>query len=126
MANTDELIQMAREEVEAFNAADWGRFQSTYTPDAIYDEFPTQRHIEGSDRIREANEQWKQTFPDGAGEITSVTASGDTVTMEVTWSGTQSGALIAPEGELPATNRRAEVKAVQVMKFADNHIKENH
>lgn len=121
-----DLIDTAREEVEAFNAGDWERFAATYAPNAVYDEFATQRHIEGADQIVEANMQWKEAFPDGHGTVTNTVASGDTVTLEITWEGTHSGPMMGPGGEIPPSNKHVAVKAAQVLKFSDGQIQENH
>jgi steroid delta-isomerase-like uncharacterized protein len=122
---TQELIDVAREEVEAFSAKDWERFGSAYADDCVYDEIGTQRRVEGRDAVIETNREWTQAFPDAKGTITNVIAGDDTVAVEVTWEGTQSGPLAGPEGELPPSNRRAEVRAVQVLTFSDGKIKEN-
>jgi steroid delta-isomerase-like uncharacterized protein len=120
-----DLIAVARQEVEAFSAGDWDRFAETYAPDAVYDEAATGRRFEGSEEILEVNRSWKTAFPDARGTITKASASGDTVTAEITWEGTQSGPLESPQGELPPSNRRAVVRAVQVLEFSDGRIKEN-
>jgi steroid delta-isomerase-like uncharacterized protein len=126
MAATQELVDVAREEVEAFNAGDWDRFKSTYASDAVYDELATNRHVEGAEEITRVNREWKEAFPDATGTVTSAAACGDTVTVEITWEGTQTGPLAGPSGELPASNRHAVVRAVQVLKVSDHQIKENH
>src|SRR5438045_1224011 len=46
---------VARENVEAFNAGDWDRFRATFADECVYDEPGTQRHLEGQDAITEAN-----------------------------------------------------------------------
>ena len=124
--SVQEQIDVGQEEVEAFNDGDWERFGATYTEDAVYDEPGTQRRVEGRDEILEVNRAWKQAFPDAHGTVTNVIAGEDAVTLEITWEGTQEGALAMPQGEIPPTNRRATVKAAQVLKMADGQIKENH
>jgi steroid delta-isomerase-like uncharacterized protein len=124
MADQD-LISVARQEVEAFNAGDWERFAETVAPDAVYDEVATGRRFEGKEDIVEVNRSWKAAFPDARGTITKVSASGDTVTVEVTWEGTQSGPMEGPQGEMPPSNRHAVVRAVQILEFSDGRIKEN-
>ena len=48
----------------------------------------------------------------------------DTVAIEPTWEGTQTGPTQTPDGqEFPPSNRRATVKAVQVMEIEDGKIK---
>src|SRR2546422_11584147 len=96
--SAQDQIDVAREEIEAFNAGDWDRFEATYTADAVYEEPGTQRHVEGRDQVLEINRGWKEAFPDAHGTITDVAAGDDTATVEVTWEGTQSGALATPDG----------------------------
>jgi steroid delta-isomerase-like uncharacterized protein len=124
MADQD-LIAVARQEVDAFNAGDWERFAETAATDAVYDEVATGRRFEGVEDIVEVNRSWKAAFPDARGTITAVSASGETVTVEVTWEGTQSGPMEGPQGEMPPSNRRAVVRAVQILEFSDGRIKEN-
>ena len=121
-----DLLDIARQEVESFNQGDWEAFKATYAPDAVYDEPGTQRHVEGADYILEVNRQWKEAFPDAKGTITGEAVSDDAVTLEITWEGTQSGPMESPQGEIPPSNKRATVKAAQVLRFSDHQIKENH
>jgi steroid delta-isomerase-like uncharacterized protein len=124
MADQD-LIDVAREEVDAFTQGDWDRFRELHTPDVVYDEVATGRRLEGIEDAIEVNRSWKEAFPDAKGTVGNISASGNTVTVEITWEGTQSGPMEGPAGELPPSNRRATVRAVQVLDFADGRIKEN-
>jgi steroid delta-isomerase-like uncharacterized protein len=124
MAEQD-LIDVARQEVEAFSQGDWERYRQIHAPDAVYDEAGTGRRVEGIEEIIEVNRSWREAFPDAKGTVGKVNASGDTVTVEITWEGTQSGPMEGPAGELPPSNRRATVRAVQVLDFAEGRIKEN-
>ena len=120
-----ETIAAARESVDAFTASDWARFRAALTPDSIYDEKGTGRRLEGVDAIVEVSQRWKQAFPDARGTITQAIASGDTVVLEITWEGTQTGALATPAGEIPPTGMRVAVPAVQVLTIAGGKVKEN-
>jgi steroid delta-isomerase-like uncharacterized protein len=123
---SEELIAVAREEIEAFNADDWERFRATLAPDCVYEEPGTQRRVEGPDAIIEANQGWKSAYPDAQGTVTGAFACGDRVALEITWEGTQSGALEIPGGgEIAPTNRRVTLQACQVMRVADGKIVEN-
>jgi steroid delta-isomerase-like uncharacterized protein len=124
MAEQD-LIDVARQEVEAFTQGDWDRFRELHTPDVVYDEVATGRRIEGIEEAIDVNRSWREAFPDAKGTVGKVSASGDTVKIEITWEGTQSGPMEGPAGELPPSNRRATVRAVQILEFADGRIKEN-
>ena len=122
MSSTD----VARQNVEAFNAADWERFRATFATECVYDEPATQRHLEGQDAILEANRGWKEAFPDAEGRIESAMADNGTVTLEITWHGHQSGPLHMPTGGIPPSNREVSVKAAQVFKIEGDQIREAH
>ena len=122
---SDELIAVAREDLEAFNAGDWDRMRACLAPDSVYEEAGTGRRFQGADEIIEANRGWKSAFPEAHGTLTDAFACGDRVAIEVTWSGTQSGALPLPGGaEVPATNREVRIPACQVMRIVDGKIAE--
>lgn len=122
MSSTD----VARENVEAFNAADWDRFRATLTADSVYDEMATQRHLEGQDAIIDANRGWKEAFPDAHGTVERAVASNGTVTLEITWEGTQTGPLHMPGGDIPPSSRHVVVKAVEVFEMEGEKIRESH
>src|SRR5215468_3042179 len=103
-------IDVARENVEAFNAGDWERFKATLTDGAVYDEHATQRHLVGPEAIVDANRSWREAFPDATGRIERALADDGTVTLEITWEGTQSGPLHTPNGDIAPSNRRVSVK----------------
>jgi steroid delta-isomerase-like uncharacterized protein len=124
MAEQD-LIEVARQEVDAFSQGDWDRFRELHAPDVVYDEVATGRRIDGIEEAIDVNRSWREAFPDAKGTVGNVSASGNTVTLEVTWEGTQTGPMEGPSGELPPSNRRATVRAVQILEFADGRIKEN-
>jgi steroid delta-isomerase-like uncharacterized protein len=120
----EDLIRVARENVDTFTAGDWDGMKTTMTPDSVYDEFPTQRHVQGAEAIIEANRGWKQAFPDATGTVRNVLARDNLVAMEVTWQGTNTGPMESPSGAMPPSGRRAEVPAAMVMTFEGDKIKE--
>jgi steroid delta-isomerase-like uncharacterized protein len=124
---SEELIALAREGVEAFNAGDWERFRATLAPNSVYEEPGTQRRLEGPDAIIEVNEGWKAAFPDAKGTITDAFACGDRVAVQITWEGTQSGPLQVPGGEIPPTGRKVTVQACEVMRAEGGKlVEESH
>jgi steroid delta-isomerase-like uncharacterized protein len=122
MSTTD----VAREQVEAFNADDWDRFRATLSTDSVYDERATQRRLEGQDAIIDANRGWKEAFPDAHGTVERALADNGTVTLEITWEGTQTGPLHMPTGDIPPSSRHVVVKAVEVFDFENDKIRESH
>ena len=125
MAEQD-LIRLAREGIDAFNAGDWERFKATLTPNSIDDEVATGQRTQGPDQIAQNAQGWKQAFPDARGTVTSAVASGNTATLEITWEGTHTGTLEGPGGSIPPSGKRVAMRAVQVITFEGDKVKENH
>jgi steroid delta-isomerase-like uncharacterized protein len=114
---------VARESIECFNAGDFDRLRSLLADDSYEEELATQRRLEGADAQVEVAQGWKQAFPDGRGTVHGTYEAGNTVTIELTWEGTQSGPMRTPDGqELPPSNRRGAVKACQVIEVEDGRI----
>ena len=105
MAEVIGAEKIARGIVEAHSAADWARVRESLTPDSVYEEYGTQRRIEGSDAIVAALQGWKKAFPDVKGTVDKALAAGNTVSIEVTWRGTHTGPLETANGSLPASGK---------------------
>jgi steroid delta-isomerase-like uncharacterized protein len=119
----DELVKIARKQIDAFNNGDWEQMRGLLTSDADYHEFGTERAIEGPEQIIQLFEGWKTAFPDAAGTVTSSVASGDTAVLEVTWKGTQTGPLTTAAGTIPASGKSQETPAAVFYVFEGAKIK---
>jgi steroid delta-isomerase-like uncharacterized protein len=115
-------VQLAKQGVEAFSAGDWERFKAPLSADSVYEEFSTQQKIQGPDQIVESIKGWKKAFPDAKGTITKAIESDDTVVLEITWEGTQSGPLESAMGTIPASHKRSKIPAVQVVTFRGDKV----
>jgi steroid delta-isomerase-like uncharacterized protein len=108
---TDDPTAVAREVVEAFNAADWDRFRAVLADGIVYEETGTGRRVVGAEDYVRLCQGWRQAFPDVAGAIGRVVAGGGTVAEEVAWAGSHRGPLETPGGTIPPTGNRVEVAA---------------
>ena len=124
MAEQD-LIKLARENVELFNRGDWTAYEQSMAPDCVYHEYATQQRVQGARQVVETDKVWKRAFPDAKGTIRSVLPSGNTAVVEVTWAGTQTGPLEGPAGTIPPSGKRAEVQAVLILTFEGGKVKES-
>jgi steroid delta-isomerase-like uncharacterized protein len=122
---TDEIVKLARKQIDAFNAGDWEQLRATLASDARYDELGTQREIEGRDMIVELFKGWKTAFPDAAGTVTSAVAGGNTAALEITWKGTHTGPLESAEGTIQASGKHQETPAACFFTFEGDKIKES-
>ncbi len=120
-----DLIRLARDAVDAFNKSDWDRFRAQLTANTVYNEHGTQRSLNGPDEITEAMQGWKQAMPDVKGTVTNSFASGNTVTLEVTWKGTQTGPFVSPSGTLPASGKSQTTPAAWIIEYDGDKIEES-
>ena len=121
----DKMVNIAREQIDAFNSGDWERTRALFASDSRYEEFGTGRKIDGPEKIVEVFKGWKQAFPDAAGTVTSACASGETAVLEVIWKGTHTGPLTTAEGTIPASGKRQETPGAIFYTFEGDKIKES-
>jgi len=119
----DELVKIARKQIDAFNNSDWEQMRGLLTSDTHYHAFGTERAIEGPEQLIELFKGWKTAFPDAAGTVTSTVASGDTAVLEVTWKGTHTGPLTTAAGTIPASGKSQETPAAVFYVFEGAKIK---
>lgn len=119
-----DISRVVRENIEAFNTGDFGRLGKTLTEDSVYEEFATQRKLQGRQPVVEANQGWKEAFPDSRGTIRSLLCDGNKAIAEVLWEGTHRGTLYGPGGELPPTGKRVKVPASLICTVQEGKIKE--
>ena len=123
MAEQD-VIRLARENVEAYNVGDWQRLKAPLAPDVVYHEVGSQRRLQGADQLVQAYQGWKRAAPDGRGTITNAFASGNLVLIEVTWTGTHTGLLVGPGGPIPPSGKAWNILGAQVVTIEGGKIKE--
>jgi predicted ester cyclase len=119
MASQD-LENAVRGMHEAWNAKDLDRCASYAQPDAKMTNVPFGATL----GYREYIENWARAFPDGKIQLENVVVQGDRAIAEFTGRGTHTGALKGPTGELPATQRRVELKCVESYRYRDGKLAE--
>ncbi len=68
-------------------------------------------------------QNWATSMPDAQTRIDSIIGQGDMIVTEHTGSGTHTGPLNTPAGEIPATGKRIELKFAEVFEMRDGKIK---
>jgi predicted ester cyclase len=115
-----DLGTVVREMYAAWNAKDMDRCASYAHGDARMTNVP----FDATTSFREYVERWARAFPDGHIEPVSIVAQGDLAFAEFTGSGTHTGPLTGPMGELPPTRRRVEIRCVECFRFRDGKVAE--
>jgi steroid delta-isomerase-like uncharacterized protein len=117
------VADLAKEQVIAYNEKDWDRARAALAPEVVYDEVGTHRKLEGVDDVLTAWKGWATAIPDSRATFHSETVSGNTAVLEITWKGTHSGPLNTGEREIPATGKKIELRAIQVVDVANDRVK---
>jgi steroid delta-isomerase-like uncharacterized protein len=117
------VAELAKEQVLAYNAKDWDRARAALAPEVVYEEVGTHRKLKGVDDVLTAWKGWATAIPDSRATFQSELVSGNTAVLEITWSGTHSGPLNTGEREIPATGKKIELRAIQVVDVANDRVK---
>jgi steroid delta-isomerase-like uncharacterized protein len=115
--------QVSAENVAALNASDAERLRATYAESATL-EAPGPARFEGADAITEYVMVWLRAFPDGQQTVVNTLVAADWVVSEFTFTGTHTGTLSSPDGDIPATSRKATGRGVQMQRVEDGKIVE--
>jgi predicted ester cyclase len=119
MASHD-LEKTIRAMYDAWNAKDLDRSSTYAHPDARMMSVP----FGATMSFREHIESWARAFPDGKIEPDNIVVQGDRAIAEFTGRGTHTGTLQGPTGDLPATQRRVELRCVESYRFRDGKLAE--
>jgi len=117
------VVDLAKEQVIAYNEKDWDRTRAVLAPEVVYDEFATHRTAKGVDEVLTAWKGWATALPDSRATFRSELASGNTAVLEVTWTGTHTGPLKMADREIPATGKKIELRGCQVVEVANDKVK---
>lgn len=106
---------VAAQFVEAFNAHDEQKIRELNAENGVF-EAPGDVHLEGREAVTEYTMAWLNAFPDARIDVHSELVSGDWAVQEFVFSGTHTGPMQSPMGEIPPTNRTLNGRGVQVFK----------
>jgi steroid delta-isomerase-like uncharacterized protein len=116
--------RIVREYLEAFNARDWVAHSALLTEDVVLEVPGTGERYEGPEAVTASERAWTDAFADGRIDIDHLAAGGDTVVAEYTGTGTHTGPLQTPDGEIPATGRSGSLRLCDVYVIRDGRIAE--
>jgi steroid delta-isomerase-like uncharacterized protein len=121
MADSD-AVRVGEAFLNGFNNGDWGAVRAAVADNSVYEEYGTQRRIEGADAVIDVFKAWKTGMPDVQGRIQKVATSGDSATFEVVWEGTHTGPLVTPDGTIPASGKSQRTPGVFSVDVRDGVI----
>jgi steroid delta-isomerase-like uncharacterized protein len=116
------VVDAAKAPVLAFNAKDWDATRLSIADAVVYDEVGTNRISTGANDVLILWKSWAEAFPDIKGTFESVEVSGNRVILEITWRGTHKAPLRTAVAEIPATGKRIEIRACQIVDVVDGKV----
>jgi steroid delta-isomerase-like uncharacterized protein len=118
MGSTQRLMEKF---YDRFNAGDFDGAEACFQPDVSSAE-PGIGEMEGSAAWRAHGEDFKRACPDARLNLVSIIEDGNKAVIEGRFTGTQTGPLASPNGELPPSGRKIDLPFVEVNETVDGRI----
>ncbi len=119
----DQIIrELAEKWINAYNEKDINSLMLLYSPNAEVSFFAL-TPARGLDEIRALWEQDFRALPDSKVIILKLVSDGSTVMDEWTWTGTNSGPIVMPDGKIiPPTGRTVTVRGMDAIELKGDRI----
>jgi steroid delta-isomerase-like uncharacterized protein len=120
-----DALEAARRHDAAFNAHDAEARTATETPD-IESVLPGGITLSGREQVVSFLRSFWDALPDARLKLENELAAGDSVVTEGTLTGTHSGTLRAPDGEIPASGNPVTLRYASVKRIRDGQVASEH
>jgi len=107
--------QLAEKLRKAFRSSDPAALAALYTEDAVLHE--GSEVFQGREAIKESYAASLRAFPDMEPEFWNIMSCGEYFIYEGTSRGTHTGPLATPEGDIPPTGRKIEIRFAFIAKM---------
>ena len=107
------------------NAHDTAGFLTVCSPTVVFTEGGMR--VEGHEQMREVCDGYFTAFPDMRLDVMDAVESDDTLAAETRFTGTNTGPMQGPTGELlPPTGKRIDIESCDYIKIVDDRIQSWH
>ncbi len=117
--------QAADRHIAAFNAKNMDEFVGNESPDIEF-VLPGAVTLRGRDQVRAYLQIFWNAFPDGQVSTREQIVTENAAVTESVFSGTHTGTLQTPNGDIPPTGRRVSLRQVAVQRIKDGVIASEH
>lgn len=122
----EESLRVIEEIENVMNARDWGAWESLHAENVILHSPDSPEPTQGREKVK----AWYMAFTDGFPDLDVKSlrhfGQGDWVVGEYSVTGTHTGPLPGPEGEIPPTNKRVTMASATVYRVAGGQVAEIH
>src|SRR5260221_4932557 len=118
-----EARELAERHVSAFNERTWNGAFELYAPDLVMIYPAGTTH--GIEPYLATARGFISAMPDSRMEVTAIIEAGNRVVVEGAYSGTHTGPLGTPQGEVPPTGRKLMLPLCDVIKVAARRVTHN-
>lgn len=122
MLTAQDNATIVRAHYDAFNQRNIDKGLSLVTDDVKWMNIPFNVNFSGRTGYREYLENWTKAMPDCKVEIVNLVAGEEWTAVECIGRGTHTGPLVGPEGTIPATHKKLELKFCELLRVKDGQI----
>jgi predicted ester cyclase len=121
MSAADSAAQILQRNITALNNRDFEAYLSNQHPDVTIT-LPGGVQVHGRDQVRASMQVMFTAFPDGKLQFGDQVLADDAAATEVVFTGTHTGPLTMPAGEIPPTGRAVRTTTVSMLRFRNGMI----
>lgn len=126
MLTAQDNATIVRAHYDAFNQRDVAKDLTLVTDDVKWMNVPFNVNYTGRTGYREFLNNWTTAMPDCKVEVTNVIGGEEWTVVEFIGRGTHSGPLVGPQGTIPATQKKLDLKFCELLRIKDGQIAEAH
>jgi steroid delta-isomerase-like uncharacterized protein len=124
MLTAQDIATLVRAHYDAFNSRDINKQLSLVTQDAKWTNIPFNVEHKGHKGYREFAENWTTAMPDCKVEVLNLIQGEHWMVVECVAKGTHTGPLTGPQGTIPATQKKVDLKFCELLRIKDGQIDE--
>jgi predicted ester cyclase len=118
------MADLAEQYVDAMLSSDRAVLKEICTDDVEFVVPGTE--ATGVDAIVRYNDVFLKAFPDASHEIVSRLEAMGAIVLEIRYRGTNTGPMVTPQGELPATGRSADIPGCMILRTQGGKVASFH
>ena len=120
---TEESVQVVKDADDAFGEQDWDRFLSLHSESIVVHSPELAEPAKGRDALRGLVKGYYAAFPDMSVKRDRIFGQDDSVFLEQSLTGTNTGPMTSPTGEeLPPTNKSMHLQQALTFRVDDGQI----